>query len=133
MVSISVQTLVVFSAVSFVAWCVLTAVLQLRRRRRVTVGAANTVRLLTGQPPSGRPLSSTRGQVWVAGMANSWDFVVLEFHPSDLVVRSPVGMFQPLVLQRDAISQVRIERGVLSATLKIDGIDGRELDFSFTA
>ena len=132
MVSLSVQTLLAFSAASFVAWCLLTAVLLLRRRRKVTFGAANTARLLNGQPPSGRPLSSTRGQVWVAGMAISWDLVVLEFHPSDLVVRSPEGMFQPLVLSRDAISRVRIERGLLNASLKVDGIDGRELDFSFT-
>ena len=66
-------------------------------------------------------------------MAISWGFVVLEFHPSDLVVRSPEGMFQPLVLSRDAISRVRIERGVPGASLKVDGIDGRELDLSFSA
>ena len=65
-------------------------------------------------------------------MAVSWPFVVLEIYPSDLVVRSPQGAFEPVALSRDAISRLRIDRSVFGVSLKVEGTDGREIDFSFS-
>ena len=133
MIAASTQSIILLAVVPFVFWGILSVGFVVARRKKVKFGDARASGLLTTELPTGRPLSSTRGGVWLGGMAVSWPFVVLEIYPSDLVVRSPQGAFEPVALSRDAISRLRIDRSVFGVSLKVEGTDGREIDFSFRA
>ena len=131
MFAVSTQSIVLLFLIPFLLWGIISAGFIFQRRRKLKFNDAKKSAVFSSESPTGRPLSSIRGGVWLGGMAVSWPFAILELYPSDLVLRSPQGVFSPVVLPREAIGRVRIERGLLGVSLKVDGRDGREIDFSY--
>lgn len=131
MLGASGQTIVLLAVVPFLVWATVTTVFVIRRRHKITVSAARESGVVTSDLPPDRPLAVERGGAWIGGMAVSWPMAVLELHSSHLVIRSRGDAFQPAVIRRSDIGRLRVDPGLLGASLKVFDSEGTEIDISF--
>lgn len=117
----------------FVFMIIMTWVFWLRRRGSVSMETLKSENIVSSTVPTGTPTAEVRGGAWIGGVGVSWPFVTLMLFPQYLVLKVSLSPLESVVVSSADVLCIRVDRSAVGPSLKVVGLDGRDMYFSFRA